>query len=145
MLKGSLTLAAKSRAKAYYCDRFLQYPKSVPRSLTWQALLPAAAGNQHIDLRPIFCDGDRFKRNITLGSLVKIRGTTSAKLEIVLQSSRAAQPILRPGHNVIRILSHESLAPFTTHTELGKQGLEVSLRSRSLEVAFSCTYGAADE
>ena len=144
MLRGSLTLGARTRTKSYYCNRFLQYPKSVPRSLTWQAPPPSSPQSRSIDLKPIFYDGDRLKRNITLGSLVKIPGTAAAKLEIVLQSSKAAQPTLKPGRNVIHILASKSPAPFTAHTKLDKQGLEASLRSTSLEITFSCSYGVSD-
>ena len=140
MLRGSLTLGAETRTKAYYCNRFLEYPKSLPRSLTWRALPLPPPESQSIDLKPIFCDGDRLKRNITLGSLVKAHATTSAKLEIVLQSSVAAQPTLRPGHNLVHIFATRPVAPgpFTVHTTQGQGGLQACLRSAHLEITFSC-------
>ena len=139
MLRGRLTLGAKTRTKSCYCNRFLQYPKSVPRSLTWQPLPRPPSQSQSVDLKPIFCDGDRLKRNITLGSLLKVQAPSPVQLRIVVQSSKAAQPALKPGHNRVHIVTRHGSAgsDFRVATTQHKDCFETAVQSDRLKITFS--------
>jgi len=137
MLEGNVRVAGRD---VLCMDRFVEHPQSVPRSYVWQGLDACESG---LDLAPLFRGRGQPRRNVTLGVLMKLPRQGAASVRIVVQSSKLAQPALRPGRNVVHVYCPSALAraAFTTRIAERDGGFDVVLRSSWLRVTFVCRHG----
>lgn len=134
MLDGRVVGARGKVTEAWVCDRFIEYPESVPIARSWRPL-----GSPRL-----FGHGERPKRRITLGSLVKVQASSHVQLRITVQSSKAAQPALKPGRNRVHIVTRQGSAgsDFRTATTEHEGRFETVVQSDRLKITFS--YDRAD-
>lgn len=137
MLEGNVRAAGRD---VLCMDRFVEHPQSVPRTYVWQRVDACESG---FDLTPLFRGRGQPRRNITLGVLLRLPRQGAASVRIVVQSSKLAQPTLRPGRNVVHVYCPSAFAraAFTTRIAERDAGFDVVLRSSWLRVTFACRRG----
>ena len=140
MLKGAMVSARGEVADAWLCDRFIEYPESVPRTRSWRPLGSwRLVDKGRFGPVPLFGHGERPSSRITLGSLLKVQAPSPVQLRIVVQSSKAAQPALKPGHNRVHIVTPHGSAgsDFSVATTQHKDCFETTVQSERLKITFS--------